>query len=97
MNQAETTSTFTSGFDYDGEAQLTFDNSNNLYVTVFHQGNVQGGVLRISPDGTATTLSMPDIPFITGIVSDASGHLYVTGSLSTPSSQTGVVVKLTMH
>jgi hypothetical protein len=53
--------------------------------------------MHISPDGTATTLSMPNIPYITGIVSDASGHLYVTGSQSTQSNFTGVVVKLTMH
>lgn len=97
MTQPENTSTFTSGFDYDGEAQLTFDISNNLYVTVFNQGNLQGNVLRISPDGTTTTLSMPNIPSITGIVSDASGHLYVTGAQNTPSGQTGVVVRLTMH
>jgi hypothetical protein len=97
MSGPEMISAVTFGFDYDGEAQLTFDNNNNLYIPIFNQGNLQGNVLRVSPDGTRTTLQMPDIPWITGIVADASGHLYVSGVQSTPTNFTGLLVKLTMH
>jgi IPT/TIG domain len=97
MTQPEITSPVTSGFDYDGLSQLTFDNSSNLYATVYDNANFQGNVIRISPDGTVTNLSMPNIPYIFGIVADASGHLYVTTSETGPLNYTGAVVKLTMH
>ncbi len=97
MSGPEMSSTLIFGFDYDGEAQLTFDNNNNLYIPIFNQGNLQGNVLRVSPDGTRTTLQMPDVPWITGIVADASGHLYVSGVQSTPTNFTGLLIKLTMH
>jgi streptogramin lyase len=93
----ESTSPITSNFDYDGEAQLTFDKGNNLYVTVLNQGNFQGNVLRVTPDGTPSYLQMPNIPYIVGIVADASGNLYVTGLQSAQTNFTGYLVKLTMH
>lgn len=97
MSGPEVTSPITSGFAYDGFAQLTFDSNNNLYVPVFNQETQVGNVLRVSPEGTTTTLQMPNIPFITGIVSVAPGQLYVTGLQSSPTILTGLLVKLTMH
>jgi sugar lactone lactonase YvrE len=98
MSAPEQAHTFSSGFDYDAEAQLTFDKNNTLYVTVFDQGNLQGQVFSILAGGISSTLlNMPDIPWIVGIVADPSGHLYVTSQQSSATNFTGSVTKLTMH
>ena len=93
------TSTITSGFDYDGEAQLTFDKNNNLYVTDFNQGNLQGLVYRITPGGISSPLYlMSSISWIVGIAADSSGgHLYVTGFQNNQTTFAGSLTKLTMH
>lgn len=90
------TTTFSSGFDYPGETQLAFDVANNLYVPDFQQGTLQSTIKCISPAGTITSIPVPNLYDFIGIVRDAAGHFYVSGSRSATSPQ-GVVLKLTQH
>jgi serine/threonine protein kinase, bacterial len=97
ITPAGDTSTF-AHFFYDGEAGITIDANNNLYVTNFNQEYALGDVIKISPSGTLTPLiSTTNLMFPAGIVRDASGNLYVVQSADAPGSYYGSVVKLTMH
>lgn len=84
-------------FDYSGDAGLTVDNSNNVYVTAFNQEFALGFVQRISPAGTVTTLVSANLEFPNGIVRDNAGNFYVAQINDYPGTNVGSVVKLTMH
>jgi hypothetical protein len=97
ITPAGDTSTF-AHFFYDGQAGITIDANNNLYVTNFSQEYALGDVIKISSSGTVTPLISPtNLMFPAGIVRDASGNLYVVQSADAPGSYFGSVVKLTMH
>jgi hypothetical protein len=98
MSGPEETNPISNFTTYDGEAQLTFDKSNNLYATMINVGDSLGVVYYITPGGISSTpFMMPEIPYIVGVVADASGHLYVSGFQNTSTSFTGSIVKLSPH
>jgi hypothetical protein len=86
------------GLGYFGETQLAFDNSNNLYAPMINVGDSLGVVFCRTAEGITSPLyRMPEIPYLVGIVADASGHLYVTGFQNTSTGHAGSLVKLTPH
>lgn len=84
-------------FDYGGNAGLTVDNSNNVYLTAFNQEFALGSVQKISPAGTVTTLVSANLEFPCGIVRDNAGNFYVVQTNDYLGTNIGSVVKLTMH
>jgi hypothetical protein len=84
-------------FDYPGNAGLTVDNSNNVYVAAFNQEFALGYIQKISPAGTVTTLVSSNLEFPCGIVRDNAGNFYVVQTNDYPGTNIGSVVKLTMH
>jgi hypothetical protein len=92
------TDTIIIGLGYFGEAQLAFDNSNNLYAPMINVGDSLGVVFCRTAGGiTSPLFLMPEIPFLVGIVADNSGHLYVTSFQNSSTSSKGSLIKLSPH
>jgi hypothetical protein len=95
---AKETAAIEFGLDYSGEAQLAFDNSNNLYAPTINVGDSLAVVFCRTAGGITSPLyGMPEIPYLVGIAPDAFGNVYVSGFQNTPTSHTGSVVKLIPH
>ena len=64
---------------------LDFDDAGNLYVVEYAQnslleGNPQGALIQVAPDGTRTTLSGGELLFPTDVEVGPDGNVYVAAS-----------------
>jgi hypothetical protein len=90
------TSTF-ANILYGGEAGITMDAKNNLYVTVLNQPLALGGVVKITPAGVITPLLSPNVEIPCGIVMDGSGNFFVMQEADYPGDPYGSLIKMTPH